>query len=187
MQHQEIDLLNEKLKPFHIFKGIESDILADGSLDYSDDILALFDFVIVSIHSKFEISESEMTQRMIKAIANPYTTILAHPSGRLLLKRREYLLNYQEVLKAAAQNKVIVEINANPRRLDLDWQYYQTAKELGVYFSINPDAHSLADVSNIQFGINMARKGRLKIEDVLTTLNLAEITKYFENAKRRQK
>ena len=122
-QHQEIDELNRKLAPFKIFKGIESDILSDGSLDYTDEILKTFDFVVASVHSNLRMDEEKATTRLIKAIENPYTTILGHPTGRLLLSRAGYPIDYKKIIDACAANKVVIEINANPLRLDLDWRW----------------------------------------------------------------
>ena len=140
-QHEEIDHLNKKLNGFHIFKGIESDILYDGSLDYPDEILRRFDFIVASVHSILKMDEDKATSRLIKAIENPYTTILGHPTGRLLLSRNGYPINYKKVIDACAENNVVIEINANPLRLDLDWRWHQYALDKGVWLSINPDAH----------------------------------------------
>src|SRR5262249_22075844 len=133
-QHAEIDALNKKLKGIKILKGIESDILADGSLDYSEDILKKFDFVIASIHSRFNMSEEQMTRRLVKALENPYTTMLGHMTGRLLLARDGYALNMDRIIEAAAKNKKIIEINSHPQRLDMDWRYLKRASEKGVRF-----------------------------------------------------
>lgn len=184
-QHQEIDELNAELAPFHIFKGIEADILDDGRLDYEDETLSLFDFIIVSIHSRFTMSEAEMTKRMIRALENPFTTILAHPTGRLLLKRRPYAVNIEAVLEAASTFRVAVEINSNPRRLDLDWSHLALAKSLGIHIPICPDAHSIPNLENISYGISMARKGRLGPEQILNCRSKMEIEKYFSEKKPR--
>lgn len=176
-QHDEIDGLNSKLKDFYIFKGIECDILSDGSLDYSDEILAEFDFVIASVHSRFNMSEEEMTKRIIKAISNPYTTMLGHPTGRLLLSREGYKVDLHKVIDAAAEKGVVIELNAHPYRFDLDWRYCKYAKEHGVKVSINPDAHHTGDLSNVAYGVGIARKGWLTSRDVLNTLTLGEIKK----------
>ncbi len=180
-QHKEIDKLNKELKPFHIFKGIESDILKDGSLDYPDEILKTFDFVIASVHSSFSMPEEEMTQRILTAIRNPYTTILGHPTGRRLLIRDGYSVDLKALIKEAANNHVAIEINANPQRLDLDWRFVKVAKELGVKIPICPDAHSIEDVNYTQFGIGVARKGWLTKDDVLNSLSLDEVNNYFLN------
>ena len=178
-QHDEIDGLNSKLKDFYIFKGIECDILSDGSLDYSDEILAEFDFVIASVHSRFNMSEEEMTERIIKAISNPYTTMLGHPTGRLLLSREGYKVDLHKVIDAAAEKGVVIELNAHPYRFDLDWRYCKYAKEHGVKVSINPDAHHTGDLSNVAYGVGIARKGWLTSRDVLNTMTLGEIKKKF--------
>ena len=157
-QHEEIERLNEKYSPFKIFKGIESDILKDGSLDYPDKILEKFDFVIASVHSSFNMSEKDMTERIIRAIENPYTTILGHPTGRLLTVRDGYALNMEKIIEALAENKKSVEINAQPYRLDLDWRWCNVAKKYGINFYICPDAHNKEDFDYIKLGINIARK-----------------------------
>ena len=179
-QHEEIDQLNEALAPFRIFKGIESDILVDGALDYPDEILESFDFIVASVHSRFQLSEKEMTKRLIAAVENPYTTILGHSTGRLLLKRDGYPVNLPAVLEAAAAAGTAIEINANPRRLDLDWQYYRRAKELGIAIPICPDAHSIEGMKDIEYGVGVARKGGLTTKDILTCWPRAEVAKYFE-------
>jgi DNA polymerase (family 10) len=182
-QHEEINALNETLKPFHVFKGIEVDILDDGRLDYEDEVLALFDFIIVSVHSRFTMNEAEMTSRIIKALQNPFTTILAHPTGRLLLKRRPYAVNIDAVLEAASSLQVAVEINSNPRRLDLDWTHLAKAKSLGLQIPICPDAHSIENIGNISYGISMARKGGLQPTQVLNCKTKNELQQYFLNKK----
>lgn len=175
VQHDEIDELNSKLKGIHIFKGIECEILADGSLDYSDDILAKFDFVIASVHSRFNMDEDEMTERIIKAISNPFTTMLGHPTGRLLLSREGYKVDLYKVINAAAEKGVVIELNAHPYRFDLDWRYCRYARDRGVKVSINPDAHHAEDLSNVAYGVGIARKGWLTKKDVLNTMTLKEI------------
>jgi len=185
-QHEEIDHLNKKNKDFHIFKGIESDILNDGSLDYPDEILKKFDFIVASVHSNLKMSEDKATERLIKAIENPYTTILGHPTGRLLLSRNGYSLNYKKVIDACAANSVVIEINANPLRLDLDWRWHQYALDKGVWLSINPDAHRNEGFLDMHYGVLVARKGGLYKERCLNALSLQEITDFF-NAKRSKK
>lgn len=174
-QHAEIDKLNEEMENFKIFKGIESDILNDGSLDYDDSILENFDFVIASVHSNFKMSEEEMTKRLIKAIENPYTTMLGHLTGRLLLARPEYKLNMQKIIDACSQNDVCIELNASPHRLDLDWRLMQSAFEKGVKISINPDAHSLTGLQDVKYGIKVARRGGAQRENVLNTKNFETV------------
>lgn len=182
-QHKEIDVLNEKLAPFKIFKGIESDILHDGSLDYSDDILKTFDFVVASVHSNLRMEEEKATARLIKAIENPYTTILGHPTGRLLLSRKGYPIDYAKVIDACAANKVVIEINANPLRLDLDWRWHRYALEKGVLLSINPDAHRMEGFRDMHYGIYVGRKGGLEQKQCLNAFTLTEITSYFNAVK----
>lgn len=168
-QHEEIDRLNEKYKDFRIYKGIESDILQDGALDYPDAILESFDFVIGSIHSAFRMSEEKMTRRVIEATKNPHMTILGHPTGRLLLRREGYLLDIKAVIESCVKHDVILEINANPYRLDLDWRYMKWAKEQGALFVISPDAHSIKELDYIPYGIHVARKGWLEAKDIINT------------------
>ncbi|WP_316795631.1 helix-hairpin-helix domain-containing protein [Pedobacter agri] len=179
-QHQEIDELNRKLAPFKIFKGIESDILSDGSLDYSDEILRTFDFVVASVHSNLRMDEAKATARLLKAIENPYTTILGHPTGRLLLSRAGYPIDYKKIIDACAANKVVIEVNANPLRLDLDWRWHRYALEKGVLLSINPDAHRTEGFHDMRYGILVARKGGLSADKCLNAFSLEEITEYFK-------
>lgn len=169
-QHAEISAVQKKFPDIRIFKGIEADILADGAMDYPDEILATFDFVIASVHSRFNLSEEDQTNRICRALANPYVTMLGHATGRLLLSRDAYRVDMKKVLDAAAEHGKIVEINANPHRLDLDWRLCGYAKEKGVAFSINPDAHSTDGLTHVPFGINVARKGGATAEDVVNTL-----------------
>jgi len=182
-QHKEIDALNEKLAPFKIFKGIESDILNDGSLDYSDDILKTFDFVVASVHSNLRMDEEKATARLIKAVENPYTTILGHPTGRLLLSRKGYPIDYAKVIDACAANNVVIEINANPLRLDLDWRWHRYALEKGVLLSINPDAHRMEGFRDMHYGVYIGRKGGLQTKQCLNAFTLSEITAYFNSVK----
>jgi DNA polymerase (family 10) len=170
LQHAEIDAVQKKFPGIRIFKGIEADILVDGAMDYPDDILASFDFVIASVHSRFNLSEEDQTSRICRALSNPYVTMLGHATGRLLLSRDGYRVDMRKVLDTAAEYKKIVEINANPHRLDLDWRLCGYARERGVTFSINPDAHSTEGLSNVPFGVNVARKGGLSAGDVVNTL-----------------
>ena len=171
-QWQEIDDLNKEFFNFKILKSIESDILYDGSLDYSDDILRGFDFVIASIHSTLKMDEAKATARLIKAIENPFTKILGHPTGRLLLSREGYPIDHKKVIDACAANKVCIELNANPYRLDLDWTWIPYARERGVLISINPDAHSIEGIKDIRYGVLTARKGRLDTEGCLNARDL---------------
>lgn len=182
-QQVQIDELNLKLAPFKIFKGIESDILNDGSLDYSDDILKSFDFVVASVHSNLRMDQDKATARLIKAIENPYTTILGHPTGRLLLSRKGYDIDYKLVIDACAANNVVIEINANPLRLDLDWRWHRYALEKGVLLSINPDAHRKEGFNDMRFGVMVGRKGGLTAQKCLNAFSLSEISAYFNNRK----
>ena len=172
MQWNEIENLNNQYKDgFKIYKGIESDILTDGSLDYSDDILAGFDIVIASVHSVLNMDEEKATRRLITAIENPYTRILGHPTGRLLLARRGYPVDYKKVIDACAVNNVVIELNANPQRLDLDWTWIPYALDKHVKVAINPDAHSKESIHYIKYGVAAARKGGLTKDMCLNTMN----------------
>ena len=186
-EQEEIDHLNKKLDGFHVFKGIESDILNDGSLDYPDEILKKFDFIVASVHSNLKMDEKKATERLIKAIENPYTTILGHPTGRLLLSRNGYSIDYKKVIDACAANQVIIEINANPLRLDLDWRWHQYALDKGVWLSINPDAHRNEGFLDMHYGVLVARKGGLYKERCLNALTLPEIKNVFELKKQGKK
>jgi DNA polymerase (family 10) len=168
-QHKAIDEAQQRHPEITLFKGIESDILADGSLDYPDEVLNSFDFVIASVHSRFGMTEDEMTARVIKAISHPAVTILGHPTGRLLLSREGYHLNLGKVLDAAKTHNVVIELNANPHRLDLDWRFCKDARDRGVQLSINPDAHSTEGLSDTRYGVGIARKGWLTRADVFNT------------------
>lgn len=174
-QQEEIERLNAELQGFRILKSIECDILADGRLDFSDEVLASFDLVIVSVHSKLNMTETEATERILKAIRNPYVTILGHLTGRLLLEREGYPLNHRAVIDAAAELGVCIEINANPRRLDLDWRFCKYALEKGVMLAINPDAHRVSGFGDMEYGLGAARKGWLAKENVLNTRSAAEV------------
>jgi len=178
-QQEEIDHLNKKLNGFRIFKGIESDILYDGGLDYPDEVLKRFDFIVASVHSILKMDEEKATSRLIKAIENPHTTMLGHPTGRLLLSRGGYPINYKKVIDACAQNNVVIEINANPLRLDLDWRWHQYALDKGVWLSINPDAHRKEGFLDMHYGILAARKGGLFKEKCLNALTIKEIDAFF--------
>ncbi|OGX86314.1 DNA polymerase IV [Hymenobacter lapidarius] len=182
-QHQEIDLLNAELAPFRIFKGIESDILSDGSLDYPSDVLASFDFIVASVHSNLKMEERKATDRLLRAIENPYCTMLGHPTGRLLLRRQGYPIDYKAVIDACAKNQVIIEINANPWRLDLDWRWVRYALDQGVLLSINPDAHHTDGYADMRYGVLMGRKGLLTKEMTFNTKSVEEAAAYFEKRK----
>ncbi|MGH7652899.1 MAG: DNA polymerase/3'-5' exonuclease PolX [Gemmatimonadaceae bacterium] len=175
LQHEEIDRLNAEMKDFRILKGIEADILADGRVDYDSEILDRFDYVIGSIHSRFSMDAETMTKRVLDAMDDPHLTILAHPTGRLLLSREPYAIDIERVLDKAAAVGVSVELNADPHRLDLDWRYCRLAKELGVTIEIGPDAHSTAGLDNVHFGIGMARKAWLEAAEILNARSADEV------------
>lgn len=179
-QVAEIDKLNQDFKNFRILKSIECDILTDGKLDYDDSILSKFDLVIASIHSKFNMNKAEATNRLLRAIENPFTTIIGHPTGRLLLAREGYPVDMEALLNAAADQQVAIELNANPHRLDLDWRYLLQAKEKGVKISINPDAHRIEGISDIRYGVYMARKGWLTASDVLNCMNWQDLLRFAQ-------
>lgn len=181
------DALNQKLaqENFRIFKGIESDILDEGALDYPDEVLREFDFIVASVHSRFTLDKEAQTRRIIRAVENPHTTILGHVTGRLLLHRTGYDVDIEAILKACAKHGVVVEINANPYRLDLDWRWHRLALELGVLLSINPDAHSVADLSFTRLGVMQARKGGVGKEKILNCLTMKELAQYFEKRRKR--
>ncbi len=179
-QHREIDELNGQLAPFRIFKGIESDILNDGSLDYDGDVLASFDFIVASVHSNLKMDEAKATARLIRAVENPYTTILGHPTGRLLLRREGYPIDHQKVIDACAANEVIIEINANPWRLDIDWHWLPYALNKGVLISINPDAHEKAGYHDMQYGVHVARKGGLPADMTFNAWPLERVEAYLK-------
>ena len=183
-QHQEIEELKKRLAPFRIFKGIESDILFDGSLDYSESVLASFDFIVASVHSVFRMTEEKATSRIIAAIENPYTTILGHPSGRMLLTRNGYPLDYTKIIDACAANGVVIEINSNPLRLDLDWRHHQYALEKGVMLSVNPDAHSVNGLSDMRYGVLAARKGGVPADKCLNTFSADALSTFFQLKKK---
>ncbi|MCE7054749.1 helix-hairpin-helix domain-containing protein [Algoriphagus sp. AGSA1] len=180
-QHQEIDALNKEMSPFRIFKGIESDILSDGKLDYAPEVLASFDFIVSSVHSILNMDIRRATARLITAIENPYTTILGHPTGRLLLRRQGYPIDHRAIVDACAANNVVIEINANPWRLDLDWRWVRYAMDQGVMLSINPDAHAMEGYSDMKYGVLVGRKGGLTAEMTLNAMNVDEISRYFNS------
>lgn len=178
-QFAEIDALNAQWADFRIFKGIESDILSDGSLDYPDEALSQFDFIVASVHSNLKMNEDRAMQRLIRAIENKYTTILGHPTGRLLLVREGYPVNHRYLIDACAANGVCMELNANPYRLDLDWRWIEYAMEKGVMIAINPDAHEKEGYYDMYYGSLVARKGCLTKEMTLNALSLKEFTAWL--------
>ena len=164
-----------------IFSGVECDILKDGSLDYDESILSQLDYCVASVHSSFSLSENEMTQRVIRAIESPFVTMIGHLTGRLLLLRKPYDINVSKIIDACAENNTIIEINANPRRLDMDWRWWKQAKDKGVKCSINPDAHKIEHFQFLHFGVKIAQKGWLESSDVVNCLPLDEIKKFLKN------
>jgi DNA polymerase (family X) len=187
-QHAEIEKLNQKYasmtdRPFKILKGIESDILGDGSLDYSEDILKSFDYIVASIHQNLKMNQEKAMSRLIGAIENPYTTILGHPTGRILLSRAGYPIDYHKIIDACAANGVVIEINASPYRLDLDWRYIQYAMEKNVMLSINPDAHEKDGYFDMHYGVANARKGGLTAAMTFNTFGLVEMENYLKGKK----
>ena len=174
-----LDYERDDAAPFRIFSGIESDILADGSLDYPDDVLASFDFVVASVHTRFNMTEAEATERVLRAVRNPFTTILGHPTGRLLLAREGYPLDHQAVIEACAEHGVAIELNANPYRLDLDWRWIREATRHGVMIAINPDAHAMDDLAYVRWGVAVARKGWLTADQCLNALSLDAFTAWL--------
>jgi DNA polymerase (family 10) len=181
-QQKEVERLNRSFgRRFRVFSGIECDILPDGSLDYPDDVLAGFDFVVASVHGQFRKDKREQTGRILRAVANPYVTVLGHMTGRQLLRRPGYDVDVEAILKACAKYGVAVEINANPWRLDLDWRFHQRALALGCMMSINPDAHATSELNLIHWGVTMARKGGVPADRVLNCLSLPAIAQHFAN------
>lgn len=182
-QHEEIDHLNKILAPFKIFKGIESDVLTDGHLDYSDEVLSRFDFVIASVHIGMNMDQKKATERIIKAIRNPYTTMLAHLTNRLLLEREGFPVDHRAVIDACADHGVIIEINANPWRLELDWRWVAYALSKNVWISINPDAHDQESIQNMYYGVCVGRKGGLTQPATFNALPREEVITYLQHRK----
>jgi DNA polymerase (family 10) len=182
-QHLQIDELNRKLAPFEIFKSIESDILNDGNLDYADSVLNSFDLVIASIHSNLKMSEEKAMSRLLKAIENPFTSILGHMTGRLLLSRNGYPVNHEKIIDACAANNVVIELNAHPRRLDIDWRWIEKALEKNILISINPDAHSIEGYDDCKYGILVAQKAGLTKEQNLSSFSLEQFEQFVQSQK----
>jgi DNA polymerase (family 10) len=178
-QHQEIDALNDKLAPFKIFKSIEADILGDGNLDYNDRVLNTFDLVIASVHSNLKMTQEKAMDRVMKAVQNPFTAILGHPTGRLLLSREGYPLDHKTVIDACATNNVVIELNAHPRRLDLDWRWIEYAIEKGVLLSIDPDAHAVEGYKDVYYGVMSAQKGGMTAKNNLSSFTLKEFEDFL--------
>ncbi len=182
-QQQLIDELNNKLGDFKIFKSIESDILYDGSLDYSNAVLATFDLVIASVHSILKMPEEKAMQRLITAIENPYTTILGHMTGRLLLSRKGYPVDHKKIIDACAANNVVIELNAHPSRLDIDWRYIDYALEKNVMISIDPDAHSIEGFKDCRYGVLAAQKAMVTKEQNLSSMGLRDFEAFIKKNK----
>jgi DNA polymerase (family 10) len=183
-QFEEIDTLNQQLWPFKIFKGIESDILGNGDLDYEPEILRQFDMVVASVHSNLNMTQDKAMDRLLRAIENPYTTILGHPTGRLLLMREGYPIDHHKVIDACASNGVALELNAHPYRLDIDWRYIDYTMEKGVMVSVNPDAHEKRGYLDMHFGVLSGQKGGLQTSQTLNALNLVEFEAYLAKRKK---
>lgn len=182
-QHKQVDELNKQLKPFKIFKSIESDILNDGALDYPDAVLKTFDLVIASVHSNLKMTEEKAMARLIKAIENPYTRILGHMTGRLLLSRNGYPVDHKKIIDACKANNVVIEINAHPRRLDIDWRWIDMAINKGVLLSVNPDAHFIEGYKDVKYGVFAGQKGGLTKEWNLSSFGLKEFEKWLADKK----
>ncbi|MFB6454548.1 helix-hairpin-helix domain-containing protein [Chitinophaga sp. Hz27] len=183
-QQSQVDELNTKMAPFRIFKSIEADILNDGSLDYPDEILATFDLVIASVHSNLKMTEEKAMARLLKAIENPYTTILGHMTGRLLLSRNGYPVDHKKIIDACAANQVVIELNAHPRRLDIDWTWLHYAIEKNVLISIDPDAHSVEGFSDIYYGTLAAQKGGITKTNNLSSFTVDQLNAYLHDRKK---
>ncbi|HEY0355306.1 MAG TPA: helix-hairpin-helix domain-containing protein [Flavisolibacter sp.] len=183
-QHRYIDELNSKLAPFRIFKSIECDILNDGSLDYDHKTLSGFDLVITSVHSNLDMDQEKAMKRLLGAITNPYTTILGHMTGRLLLRRKGYPVDHKAIIDACADHNVVIEINANPNRLDMDWRWVEYAMEKGVMLSINPDAHTIEEFHNIKYGVLVGQKGGLTNGRNLSSYSLGEFEEYIKSLRK---
>ena len=177
-QHDEIDALNAKLKGFRVLKGIEADILADGTVDYADSLLDRFDYVIGSVHSRFGMGQAQMTERILTAMSDPRLTIVGHPTGRLILAREPYPVDIDAIMEKAVESGVALELNCDPHRLDLNWQLLQLAKKRGVTIEVGPDAHGPEGLGYLDFGIFIARKGWLEKRDVLNTGNADDVLRF---------
>jgi DNA polymerase (family 10) len=179
-QITEIRNLNKEWDDFRLFAGSEVDILKDGTLDFADDLLAELDYVVASVHNAFQLNEKDMTKRILKAVENPYVTMIGHVTGRLLLKREPYAVNVAMIIDACAANGTIIELNANPWRLDMDWRWWHHARDKGVLCSINPDAHSTDGLHDLFYGMRIARKGWLERKDVVNCLKTKEMIEVLQ-------
>jgi DNA polymerase (family 10) len=186
-QHKLVDELNSQLAPFKIFKSIESDILNDGNLDYTNNVLSIFDLVIASIHSNLKMPEERAMMRLLNAIENPYTTILGHMTGRLLLSRKGYPVDHKKIIDACAANNVVIEINAHPRRLDMGWQWLEYALSKNVLVSIDPDSHAIEEFENIRYGVLVAQKGMITVNNNLSSFSLKEFENFLKEIKQKKK
>ncbi len=186
-QHVEIDKLNKRYKGFHIFKGTECDILPDGRLDFDDETLATFDYVVASVHVAFAQSREDMTARIIRAVRHPAVTMLGHATGRLLLQRDGYQVDLEAVMQACAETGTMIEINAQPKRLELDWLHCKRARALGIPIVINPDAHSTENLGLYPYGVDVARRAWLTRDDVFNTRSLADVTNSLLSRKKDKK
>jgi DNA polymerase (family 10) len=186
-QRDAVDRLNDELAddgpPFRIFHGIESDILRDGSLDYEQEVLEAFDFVVGSVHTGFSMTEEEATERLVRAVESPHTRILGHPTGRLLLGREGYPIDHERVIAACAEHDVALELNANPHRLDLDWRWVRHATDQGVLISINPDAHATAELDYVKWGVAVGRKGWLTPDQCLNAKSLDAFVQWLDDTR----
>lgn len=185
-QHHHIDTLNTQLYPFRIFKSIEADILGDGQLDYNDHVLASFDLVIASVHSNLRMNEEKAMMRLLTAIKNPYTTILGHMTGRLLLSRPGYPIKHEQIIDACIAHNVAIELNAHPRRLDIDWRWLDTAIKKGAYISINPDAHDVSGYEDTRYGVLVAQKGNVPVQRNISSMNLKTFEAWLQEIKHKK-
>ncbi|MBV6521869.1 MAG: DNA polymerase/3'-5' exonuclease PolX [Gemmatimonadaceae bacterium] len=184
-QHEEIDRVNDDYSDFRVLKGIEADILADGRVDYDEGILDRFEYVVASVHSRYGMNETQMTDRVLRALEDRHVTILGHPTGRLLLTREPYAIDVRAIVAAAAREGVAVELNADPHRLDLDWRWLREARDAGTVIEIGPDAHSVDGLDNMEFGIGIARKGWLEATNVLNTRNATDVLSFARRRRTR--
>jgi DNA polymerase (family 10) len=185
-QHEQVEELNAKLAPFKIFKSIESDILNDGRLDYSDSVLSTFDMVIASVHSNLRMPQEKAMARLLTAIRSPFTTILGHPTGRLLLSRKGYPVDHLELLDACAEAQVVMELNAHPRRLDMDWRWLQDARDRNVLTSIDPDAHAVEGYADTRFGVLVAQKAGISAKHNLSSFSRTELENWLAERRKRK-
>lgn len=185
-QHRQIDALNARLQPFRIFKSIEADILGDGRLDYDEHVLASFDLVIASVHSNLRMNEEKAMLRLLTAIQNPFTTILGHMTGRLLLSRPGYPVNHEQIIDACIAHNVAIELNAHPRRLDIDWRWLDAAINKGAYISINPDAHDVSGYEDTRYGVLVAQKGNVPVHRNISSMNLQTFQAWLQKIKQKK-